>query len=79
VAVFVEAGDQESRFDLTPDLLLQSVAELKRLPHLHLPPQLFLALASRISIRQLVPDHDFARIVGELEVEDVDHGVEETG
>src|SRR5918997_5915891 len=40
VAVFVKTGDQEARSDLTPDLLLQRVAELERLSPLHLPPQL---------------------------------------
>src|SRR5919107_554476 len=79
VAVFVEAGDHEARFDLAPDLLLQGVAELERLSPLHLPPQLFFGPARSIGIRQAIPDPDLARIVGELEVEDVDNRVEETG
>src|SRR5215203_6379252 len=79
VAVFVEAGDQEPRFDLAPDLLLQGVAELERLAPLHLPPQLFFAPARSIGIRQAIPDPDLARIIGELEVENVDNGVEKSG
>src|SRR5918997_970543 len=78
VAVFVKTGDQEARSDLTPDLLLQRVAELERLSPLHLPPQLLFVLARSVSVGQLVPDPDLARAIGELEVEDVDHGVEET-
>src|SRR5215207_9453535 len=78
VAVFVESGDQEARFDLAPDLLLQGVAELERLSLLHLPPQLFFGPARSIGIRQAIPDPDLARIVGELEVEDVDNGVEKS-
>src|SRR5215213_1997165 len=79
VAIFVEAGDQEPRFDLAPDLLLQGVAELERLAPLHLPPQLFFAPARSIGIRQAIPDPDLARIVSELEVENVDNGVEKSG
>src|SRR5215218_9806560 len=78
VAVFVESGDQEVRFDLAPDLLLQGVAELERLSLLHLPPQLFFGPARSIGIRQAIPDPDLARIVGELEVEDVDNRVEKS-
>src|SRR5215213_3845507 len=79
VAVFVEAGDQEPRFDLAPDLLFQGVAELERLAPLHLPPQLFFAPARSIGIRQAIPDPDLARIVSALEVENVDNGVEKSG
>src|SRR5215212_7273564 len=75
IAVFVEAGDQESHLRLAPDLLLQRVAELERLFPLHLPPHLFLALAGCIGIGQGVPDPDLARVIGELEVEDVDAGL----
>src|SRR5918997_1558668 len=78
VAVFVKTGDQEAHSDLTPDLLLQRVAELERLSPLHLPPQLLFVLARSVGVGQLVPDPDLARAIGELEVEDVDHGVEET-
>src|SRR5215217_3387726 len=79
ITIFVEAGDQESRLRLAPDLLLQRVAELERLFPLYLPPHLFLALAGCIGIGQSVPDPDLIRVIGELEVEDVDRGVEETG
>jgi hypothetical protein len=78
VAVFVKAGDQESCLDLAPDLLLQGVAELERLSPVHLPPQLFFGPARGIGIRQAIPDPDLAGIVSELEIEDVDDGVEET-
>src|SRR5918995_5507329 len=78
VVVFVEAGDQEPCLGLAPNLLLQGLAALERLSTLHLPPQLFFGPARSIGIRQAIPDPDLARIIGELEVEDVDNGVEKS-
>src|SRR5215217_918989 len=79
VAVFVETRDNETRLDLPADLILQRVAELERLTPLDLPPHLFLALARHVRIGQRIPHPHVPAAIHEVQVEDIDRGVEKPG
>src|SRR5215203_5697209 len=79
VAVFVETDDSETRLNLPADLIFQRVAELERLAPLDLPRHVFFALARRVRVGECIPHAQLAAVIHELQVEDIDSGVEEPG
>ena len=78
-AILIEAGDDEAGVDLTADLIIQGVTELKgraldqqALPYL-------VRRRGQVGIGDGVFDLQPALLVGQVQIEDVGEGIQETG
>src|SRR5262249_51309175 len=62
-AIFVKAGDNKARFELTSNLCLQRMTELDRLLSLQFALQLRRRQTGEIGVRQRVLNFEFTRLI----------------